>query len=288
MPSPKIPRRVPPKRTTRKSKSPSAPTRSGAQATPEQLELALLAFMEQFASLAMAAGVTAPAMQVITNRAFIASASSRARLRNARINNSAVAAMTGLNRAEVKNILNIPPLEQFSKLKSRQGIDRLVDVWRTSPDFTDRSSRPRQLMRKSGPTTFPDLVRRHGGDIPPAAALRELKRRRLVEVCAESVRLLPQDSRAVTTENAKTLAAALQALLEAAVGTSDSRVRAQHSGTKITLSHPLAAKLLKRHLDTAIPMFLASARTAAEGIAAPRKSNSSGTVQIEIVAVMPA
>jgi hypothetical protein len=84
--------------------------------------------------------------------------------------------MTGLTRKEVKRLRDkissgldastvrvIPPAE-------------ILDKWHSDPDYIDEKGYPISLSFDGSSSSFTNLVKKYGGDIPPGAMRTELKR----------------------------------------------------------------------------------------------------------------
>jgi hypothetical protein len=145
----------------------SLETRNGA------VEAALVDFMTEFARHLIAAGISNTRFSGVARAAYFAAATDQARFSNDRLNQSAVAAMTGLTRSQVrryaKQTLPTAP-------NSRDRLEVLLDGWSTDSSFTTSDFSPRKLRLGGAGVTFGSLVQRYGGDIPPRSMLRELQR----------------------------------------------------------------------------------------------------------------
>lgn len=95
-----------------------------------------------------------------------------------RVNYSRIAAMSGLTRKEVRQLLeqneaNLPVPPQNP---SRQRTSRVIHGWRTDPLYLDESGAPAVLTISTGPTSFHSLVKQYAGDVTPVSVLKELER----------------------------------------------------------------------------------------------------------------
>lgn len=91
-----------------------------------------------------------------------------------RTNASRVSLITGLTRREVKkqrDLIDGAIPEQPVKTNNAM---RVLAGWHKDSDFTDDSGKPRALERDDDVLGFAALHRRHGGDIPAVAMLKEL------------------------------------------------------------------------------------------------------------------
>ena len=141
-------------------------------------EAALVAcrrFMLPIARFLLRNGVGYREFAEISKLAFVQVASDEYGLRGRPTNMSRVAAMTGLTRKDVRKVRE--RLEE-GELITRGQMKRpelVLEAWFRDRDFSDRRGRPKRLPY-SGKSSFIDLVKRVGGDIPPNAMLKELLR----------------------------------------------------------------------------------------------------------------
>jgi hypothetical protein len=82
--------------------------------------------------------------------------------------------MTGLTRADVRQLLSESPLNSKSSRWAPRASETVLAGWTTDPDFLDSNGKPRSLHYADGGTGFSELVRRYARDIPPRAMLNEL------------------------------------------------------------------------------------------------------------------
>lgn len=144
-----------------------------------QGQSSLAGFLTELARLLMSAGVAAGDVENLLKDCFVRAASESARLRNARVNQSAIAAMTGLTRPQVRDCLHRPsPPAAGSDVAAAT-----VLGWISDPDFGDEIP----LAGKSG--SFRQLAGRYGSKLTPRSLLAELVRRGLVDQVGETLRL---------------------------------------------------------------------------------------------------
>ena len=137
-------------------------------------------------------GITSSEFERLAAESFIRAAMTRARMKNGRVNQSAVAVMTGLTRTEVRKTLkrqraSIDEPESF-------GVHRVVHGWMRDSEFCTRAGRPRVLRLGSRYGEFGVLAKRYSRDIPPKATLDELVRLKVVVLTSGFVRLVPQSA----------------------------------------------------------------------------------------------
>lgn len=149
---------------------------------------AVTRFLTEFARYLLDAGVPYAQFTALARTAYFKAASKRATFRNKRVNYSAVAAMTGLTRLQVRELAK---QKEATAAGKRDRITRIIEGWATDPRFLKSDLTPRRLAIGTKPSGFGDLVRKYGGDIPPRAILREMQRHSYVTVRGQYVQLDP-------------------------------------------------------------------------------------------------
>lgn len=226
----------------------------------------VLAFMTEFARLLLAAGVSSSQFNQIAELAFFRAASEDARFRNSRINQSSVAAMTGLNRARIRSLIRAEKKKAHSQSESRR--ERLLTAWMSEAEFLTTSGEPRRLKLTGKKGSFASLARKHGGDVPSRALLRELLRRRLVRVTGEYAQLASNAREVKEQKRLDQVSAALAAALSAPVGSSPGRALKVMS---YEVRHPAPSAvgriLLQRRIAKSLKGFMAELDAACNAIA---------------------
>lgn len=143
------------------------------------VELEVLRLMTELARYLLSVGIAVPRMTAITRLAYFRAASTEARFANEKLNQSSVAAMTGLTRVQVRQFAKQASLDSN---RPRNRIDAVLSAWSADPAFTTSKFLPRRLRVAGAGTSFAELVKRHGGDVTPRAMLRELQRNGFVSV----------------------------------------------------------------------------------------------------------
>jgi hypothetical protein len=149
-------------------------------------DVAVTHFLSGFARHLLAAGLSHAQFTALARIAYFRAASEIATFRNRRVNYSAVAAMTGLTRLQVRELAKQGPAAALAK---PDRFVRIIEGWTTDPRFQKSDFSPRRLAIGAKPSGFRDLVRKYGGDIPPRATLREMVRNRLVTLHGQYVQL---------------------------------------------------------------------------------------------------
>lgn len=155
----------------------------------EAIARAIQEFLEVLAPVLSSHGITPVTIAGLAKNALVASAARTSRMATGRINQSKVAAVTGLSRAEVRRRLVASPRLLPSALIALDRSARVLAGWFRDPLFLDRNGKPKSLPLRSSATSFAELVRLHSGDIPPRVVLEQLKERGMVRVRANVVSL---------------------------------------------------------------------------------------------------
>jgi hypothetical protein len=145
--------------------------------------------MSEFSRYLVAAGITNSQFIRITRQALFRAASGSARFSNSRLNQSAVAAMTGLTRAQVRELAQV---NRTTARRKPDYLEKLINAWNTDPAFASTTCIPRRLSTGGKHSGFSKLVRKYGGDISTRSILREMIRHELATVKGKYVQLNPQ------------------------------------------------------------------------------------------------
>jgi hypothetical protein len=246
-------------------------------------------FLYRLANLMLAAGIDAPRFMEAAGAAFVAAAAEASRLRNRRVNQSAVAAMTGLPRTEVKRLIGRSGNRGAVNpgIHRQSGIEKVIFGWISDAEFLNSRKKPRPLDRGKGRGTFDALVVRYGLDVPTAAVLRELKRRTLVRVSGSKIELIRQQARLGMDTLVRRATESLSSLLQEVSPEAATKTEIARHECKIELSDAASAQLLKTHIEESIPMFFERAGVAAgSGLRSrPPRRRESSCVSIQIFTI---
>lgn len=102
---------------------------------------------------------------------------------------SRIAIITGINRKEVKRLLELPADIEPAIAKHNRAL-RVVTGWLQDADFHNSKGKPAILSYGSTEDEFNELVRRYGGDVPARALLDELIRVGTVKQNDNKIQLL--------------------------------------------------------------------------------------------------
>lgn len=225
-----------------------------------------MAFLTEFARLLLAAGITSAQFNQLAELAFFRAASEEARFRNSRVNQSSVAAMTGLNRAKIRTLIRAEKRKAHSQSESHR--EKLLAAWVSEPEFLTSAGEPRRLRIFGAKASFASLAKKHGGDVPLRALQRDLLRRRLVRVSGNYMQLVPRAREVKEVKRLEQVTAALASALSVPDGNSVGRVLKVLS---FDLHHaaPGAVEriLLQRRLTKIFKGFMAEIESACNSIA---------------------
>jgi hypothetical protein len=150
---------------------------------------ALIEFLTEFAKYMITSGVSLADFQSAATTAFIQAAMGRARLRNSRVNQSALAAITGLNRTQIRTLMHEweegPPLQPSRLIE-------VLNVWQSDSQFGCGRDSEFRLPIRGGEKSFSSLVRKCCGDVSYKALLTELKGLGYVQIRGTDVLLTPR------------------------------------------------------------------------------------------------
>lgn len=233
----------------------------------------------------IAGGVTLQAFKALAEVAFVRAASREARLRNARISQSSLAAITGLSRGQIRALVK--------KQNAGEGpptdlIPRVILGWLTDFSFANKKS-PRPLSLKEPEDGFYELVRRYGGDITPKALLRELTRRNLVQVNKDTVELKHDEERGQRSSNSDGICVTLsEALRPPSSQRKGGSVRSIHLHKEFPSMSRKESAILRKRTNQLLRAFFADIQSAIDAIevgAGAKKVEPAGKSKISIVLI---
>jgi hypothetical protein len=135
-------------------------------------------FMLPIARFLLRNGVGYKEFAEISKLAFVQVASDDYGIRGRKTNMSRIAVMTGLNRKEVRKVRDRLDQENWDLDPSLSKPVSVLAEWFTDQRYLDAKGRPKRLpfVAAGNRASFSRLVRDVGGDVPPGAMLRELRR----------------------------------------------------------------------------------------------------------------
>jgi hypothetical protein len=151
-------------------------------------EGALTPIAAQFLELGFGAG----SFLQSAKKAYVNAAAAAISRSGERPTHSRIAAITGLQRKEVK-ALSEGWMDETSLLGKLPPTARVIAGWRADPAFLQKSGKPRAL-RIEGDNSFKTLVARYGGDVTHVSLMRELQRSALLKQRDDGLLELQQGS----------------------------------------------------------------------------------------------
>ncbi len=237
--------------------------------------VALEEFLTEFGRFLLAAGVSFPQFEVAAQSAFVNAAVDRARFRNSRVNQSAVAAITGLSRTTIRAILRG---SESDVGRNRSRLLSMVYGWTTDAEFIADSGRAKTLPIRGKRASFQRLSKIYGGDVSERMLLGELKRLDLIAIKGDKVSLSLTRAEGRFARDLRTLSVALAKTIQYPSPPSIS-THINVSGGEVCYETPSAVGkvLLRRRVQQGLSALLsevrASADVATRTTAAPNKSN---------------
>jgi Family of unknown function (DUF6502) len=213
----------------------------------------------------LAAGVSVSQFQDAAQRAFLRAAAKHARFGNSKVNQSAVAAMTGLTRTQIRLMLRAPA---NSSAHRESRAEQMVNGWLTDPAFTTAAGNARVLQRSGRGRSFAALARKYGGDVPPRALQAELLRQGFIKLNGTRIALSSTARRTREPAELSQLAAALAALISR-TETSPGRRPIKLLSAQAIYETPVAAGrvLLQRRVHQGLNAFVADVEAAGSSLA---------------------
>ncbi len=134
------------------------------------------ALLQPLASFLLKCGLTWREFSDISKLVFVQVAGNEYGIKGRQTNVSRVSILTGISRKEVSR-QRAMLREKTPTLPSKTtDATRVLSGWHQDTDFIDPDGAPRTLPLEGDGVSFAALCRRYGGDIPPSAMLKELKR----------------------------------------------------------------------------------------------------------------
>ena len=161
-----------------------------------QLRQLMRRVLRPVASLLMRNGIAFADFSAFARKVFVEVAEEEFSIPGRKQSVSRISVLTGLNRKEVKKLLEEDPDEQAADNpatgNSNNRAARVISAWLREKDYLDNEGQPAVLSwGDNQQPSFEGLVKQHSGDIPARAILDELKRVGAVGMPTEStVKLL--------------------------------------------------------------------------------------------------
>ncbi len=120
-------------------------------------------------------GIDYSAFSTLARQVFTDIAYEKLERENGKATGSAVAALTGLSRKEIKRLRETEPETLTAAAQGRNRAVRVLAGWTTDPQFLS-DEQPRVLSLDAATGGFQSLVEVHSGDVTPIAMLAVLER----------------------------------------------------------------------------------------------------------------
>ena len=165
-------------------------SRISVQSQADQVDQVLRSLFAALAPLLVSNGITPQRVGDLAKEILVECAAKDARMSTGRVNQSKVAALTGLSRTEIRQPLHSRPATRtVLPARSMDRCTRAIEGWHRDRRFQDKNGKPKPLPFKGGRTTFAELVRLHSGDVPPRVVLEQLVLKGVVQVRKRSISL---------------------------------------------------------------------------------------------------
>ena len=148
---------------------------------------ALFAILRSVVGFALRRACSYQELSELLKAAYVEVASEEMQCAGHKVNPSRLSVRTGINRQEVKRLLEGRHTERGEKVNP---LTRVIAYWENDPEFRSQSGKPRVLKTKGENSEFSKLVRRVSRELSVGTVLGELVRLELAEKTNTGVRLL--------------------------------------------------------------------------------------------------
>lgn len=244
----------------------------------------LLEFLVELTTHLIASGVTLQVFKDLAEVAFVRAASAKARLRNSRVSQSSLAAITGLSRGQIRAVLRKRKAEPH---RPTDPIAQLMLGWTTDLRFSDSKMRPKVIPLKGASGSFYALAKHYGGDVTPKSLLREMLRRRKVQILDECVELLGSKRGKERSPELDGLTMNLAKALSApAANQEGARIRAVCLQKTFSALGRKESSILKRRSSQALQAFFSDLESVVASVESPRKGRAKKTEKVSKLSVV--
>jgi len=233
--------------------------------------------------------VTPRQLNAVSRVLLVRGLAREARLRNGRINQSQIAAATGLSRAEVKRCLNDTAGPYTSaRLLATSKADQVILGWLHDKRYYLGPGRPATLRYAGSGASFVNLVREYGGDVPPRAMTLELTRRGLVRISANHLSLRKSALSASANAHANMSAhlGAIKALAESVDSPATHAGRPHVRFISIPAQDALEAGVIRRRAEDIVDGAAAALRSLKESPIVGRRRKKPLSLDLRVTVVL--
>lgn len=146
---------------------------SDADPSASALQRAVMRVLRALARVLIRHGLSFPAFTELAKRAWVEVALADFAIPGRKPSVSRASLLTGLTRKDVQRLVDAGDADAASPMADHRAA-RVVGGWVRDPAFVEADGAPRVLAFDGEGPSFSELVRRHGGDVPPRAVLDEL------------------------------------------------------------------------------------------------------------------
>lgn len=206
--------------------------------------------LNSIAPLLVRHGVTFDQLSVLARRVLIMHTASIARLRNGRINQSQIAASTGLSRTEVRRYLESSREEPSRPIPRQSKTMFVIDGWLRDKRFSTAPGRPKPLQFSGRGASFSLLVKEYGRDVPPRAMAAELNRQGQIRLRGNFITLRKQQKRMRSRRgsNLPNLLSTIDALISSLDGTEACQLSPTTQLISITAGDALEKDIIRQRV----------------------------------------
>jgi uncharacterized protein DUF6502 len=237
----------------------------------DRQEDVLVEFLSEFANHLLNCGITMTEFRIAAQAAFVQAALSSARLQNSRVNQSAVAAVTGLSRPQVRALMRTPT-EGGAPISTR--INSVISGWRSDPDFTDTDGNPLALSIGRSRNSFSALIKKYGRDVSHRAMLSEMRRMGFVRQAAGSVNLQKMSAPAKQPEMTRLLSQGLTHIIRQGTHADAAVINVITGEATYDVPDSASRVLLRRRLVQGTKAFAADLQAASDASSSRQKKKS--------------
>ena len=206
--------------------------------------------LDSIAPLLVRYGVTFDQLSFLARRVLIKHTANIARLRNGRINQSQIAASTGLSRTEVRRYLESNGEEAARPIPRHSKTLLVIDGWLTDKRFSTAPGRPKPLQFSGRGASFSLLVQDYGRDVPPRAMAAELERQGRVQLRGNFITLRKQQRlvRSRRVSDLQNLLSTLDTLISSLNGTKAGQLSPTAQFISITTDDAIEKEIIRQRV----------------------------------------
>lgn len=156
------------------------------RSSKKDLDDLLFDILSSIATILVSTGYGYSRVNRLTKMAFVRAANSSNLESGGRVSIARIAALTGLTRTDVSQIVRLRNGNTPVVGRPKNRIERVASGWANDKKYSQKGDGPRHLEFAGPGNTFTSLVRQYSGDIPPKAMLTEMVRLQMVRMVGRS------------------------------------------------------------------------------------------------------